>query len=179
MSENLREKINRKIQAIRQAERNFGDTLEYYIASQALNDSECRKKWLDKNNKLINSRIYESVDMTKDTFSKMVHTKCQTEKDYRPTKVNVCKIAIALRLDFEHTEELLRLAGYRLSNDIHEGYGYSEDIFDMIFRTYIENNNYSFEQLRDELESYGIMVFDHKFYKKTRYSEENTYGKLL
>jgi len=83
--------------------------------------------------------------MPKDTFSKMI-----SNENYHPAKYNVCKIAFALHLDLEHTEELLHLAGYGFS-DI--------DTFDIVFKTFIENEEYSVEALDVELKSRGLQTF--------------------
>jgi len=141
--EDLRAKIEKKLQVMKNATRNFGDTLEFYIPLQA-GRPDC-SWWLDEEGQVVNARIYKSVDMPKDTFSKMLGN-----PKYHPSKLNVCKIAFALHLDLEHTEELLHLAGYGFSG---------LDTFDIVLKTFIENGEYSVEALDEELYRRGLDTF--------------------
>jgi len=143
MPKDIRHTIEQRIKSLKKATRNFSDTLDFYISLQA-GRPDCAM-WLDENGQVVNSRIYKSVDMPKDTFSKMI-----SNENYHPAKYNVCKIAFALHLDLEHTEELLHLAGYGFS-DI--------DTFDIVFKTFIENEEYSVEALDVELQSRGLQTF--------------------
>lgn len=141
--EDLRTKIEKKLQVMKQATRNFGDTLDFYISLQA-GRRDCAW-WLDEEGQVVNSRIYKSVDLPKDTFSKMLNN-----SKYHPSKLSVCKIAFALHLDLEHTDELLHLAGYGFSG---------LDTFDIVLKTFIEDEEYSVEVLDEELLRQGLDTF--------------------
>ena len=57
-----------------------------------------------------NSTIYNRANIDRRHFSKIA-----TQKEYQPSKQTVLAFAIALKLDFEKTQDLLAVAGFTLS----------------------------------------------------------------
>lgn len=102
-------------------------------------------KYLDPQGRLVNSKIYNEVGLSRDIFSKM------TSKDeYFPDKINVCKIAFALHLNLGQTNYLLGRVGYVLSDCIE---------FDIILVRYINNGCYDVNRLDEELYKNGFKTF--------------------
>ena len=90
----------------------FADTLFRYIDEKGISDVEC----------------YKRANVDKKTFSKI---KCN--KNYKPSKVTAVSFAIALRLDIEETEHLLKTVGMSLSRS---------NKFDVIIEYFITTGNY-------------------------------------
>ena len=93
-------------------DKGFADTLFELIDQKGLTDVEC----------------YKRANVDKKTFSKI---KCN--KDYRPSKITVISFAIALHLNMEETERLLRTVGMSLSRS---------NKFDVIIEYFITTGNY-------------------------------------
>ena len=77
-----------------------------------------------------NSTIYKRANIDRRHFSKIVNN-----DDYQPSKQTVLAFAIALKLDFEQTKDLLHSAGFTLSranlSDVIVGYFIEYKIFDV------------------------------------------------
>ena len=71
-----------------------------------------------------NSTIYNRANIDRRHFSKIA-----THEDYQPSKQTVLAFAIALKLDFERTKDLLAVAGFSLTNS---------NISDLIVSFFIE-----------------------------------------
>ncbi len=97
---------------IRLMDKGFADTLFEYIDEKGITDVEC----------------YKRANVDKKTFSKI---KCN--KEYRPSKVTAVSFAIALRLNIDQTNRLLKTAGMSLSRS---------NLFDVIIEYFITTGNY-------------------------------------
>lgn len=97
---------------LEEMDKGFAETLFYYIDKKGLSDVECYKK----------------ANVDKKTFSKI---KCN--KSYKPSKVTAVSFAIALRLDIDETNHLLRTVGMTLSRS---------SKFDVIIEYFITSGNY-------------------------------------
>ena len=71
-----------------------------------------------------NSTIYNRANIDRRHFSKIA-----THEDYQPSKQTVLAFAIALKLDFERTKDLLAVAGFSLTKS---------NISDLIVSFFIE-----------------------------------------
>ena len=98
--------------ALDNMDKGFAQTLFDLIDKSGMTDVEC----------------YKRANVDKKTFSKM---KCN--QHYRPSKITAISFAIALKLDLENTERLLKTAGFSLSHS---------SKFDLIIKYFIENKNY-------------------------------------
>ena len=97
---------------LRRMDKGFAETLFDLIDKKGIGDVEC----------------YKRANVDKKTFSKI---KCN--KNYRPSKVTAVSFAIALHLDLEETERLLRSAGLSLS---------PSSKFDVIIKYFVTTGNY-------------------------------------
>ena len=85
-----------------------------------------------------NADIYNRANIKRQHFSKMMN-----DEDYQPTKPTVLAFAIALKLSFEKTRELLASAGYILSNS---------KKFDLVISACLENKFYDIYEINEILE---------------------------
>ena len=89
-----------------------------------------------------NSAIYNRANIDRRHFSKICN-----HKNYQPSKLTVLAFAIALKLDFEQTQELLAAAGYTLTKnnlaDIIISFFIEKKIFDV---DVVNNYLYDYEQ---------------------------------
>ena len=90
----------------------FAETLFRYIDEKGISDVEC----------------YKRANVDKKTFSKI---KCN--KNYKPSKVTAVSFAIALRLNIDETNHLLKTVGMSLSHS---------NKFDVIIEYFITTGNY-------------------------------------
>ncbi|MBQ4290787.1 MAG: macro domain-containing protein, partial [Clostridia bacterium] len=91
--------------------------------------------------KMTDVECYKKANVSRKTFSKI-----RNEKGYRPSKNTVLSFAIALELDMEETESLLRTVGFALSRS---------ETADRIVEFFIRNRNFDIYEINAALYSYG------------------------
>lgn len=95
---------------------------------------------------LKNPDVYNRAFITRQHFSKII-----SDPDYSTTKDTVLRLAIALRLSLDETEELLEKAGFSFSHAIMK---------DIILEYFITNGNFDFFTINDALCAYKIEPFE-------------------
>ena len=72
--------------------------------------------------------VYKAANVTRQTFNKI-----KNKENYTPTKETIISLGMALKLNYDELIDLLKSAGYALSNN---------NKFDLIVRYYFENEKY-------------------------------------
>jgi O-acetyl-ADP-ribose deacetylase (regulator of RNase III) len=103
--------------------------------------SEMLLRLIDKSGKR-DSDIYSKAGQSKQTFSKI-----RTNRNYQPSKNTVLSFAIALELNMDQTMDLLKSAGFTLSDGIK---------MDIAIRFFIENGFYDIFEIKFTLFGMGI-----------------------
>ena len=88
------------------------------------------------------AEIYRKADQTRQLFHKI-----RTNKDYQPSKNTVLSFALALELNKDQTMDLLKSAGYSLSDGIR---------LDVAFQYFFENHIYNIFDIKGVLFEMGI-----------------------
>lgn len=104
----------------------FTQVLFNFIDERDLNDSD----------------VYKKAGIDRRHFSKI-----RSNPDYNPGKSTVIALAIALELDQEETDKLLRSAGFSLSNN---------DTFDLVIKFFLEKKIYDKDNINQALDYFSL-----------------------
>ena len=88
------------------------------------------------------SQIYKKAGIDRRHFSKI-----RSNTDYHPSKNTVIALAIALELNKNDTDFLLKSAGYSLSNSV---------TFDLIIQFFVEKERYDMHDINEALSIFSI-----------------------
>jgi len=116
--------------------------LERYINKSRSNETFSTKllQYIDRSG-LADAEIYKKAGIDRRHFSKI-----RCDKNYSPKKSTVIALCIALELDLKETEEMLKLAGYSLSNS---------DTGDLVVKFFIERKIYDLMTVNEALDYFG------------------------
>lgn len=106
---------------VRKTDAGFSETLLRLIDESGRKDSD----------------VYNRANVSRQHFSKI-----RNNPQYRPTKATALAFAIALELDLEQTEDLIRRAGYTLSESI---------VFDVVILYFIRKGRYDLFEINEAL----------------------------
>ena len=119
-----------------------GNYLLSYLLSKLEDNATFSEKvlwWIEKKERKP-SEIYGKVGISKQLFAKI-----RSNPQYHPTKETVFAFAIALHLDKKDTIDLLKRAGYALSDS---------SISDTIVSFFIDNERYNIDEINEVLYEY-------------------------
>ena len=106
---------------VAEVEESFSQHMMRYIRENGLKDAD----------------VYKRANLDRRLFSKI-----KNDVDYQPSKVTAIVLALALRMSWDETKDLLGRAGYRLTHSSKR---------DIIVEFYIEEGNYDLYAINDAL----------------------------
>ena len=117
------------IQEIKSPTPNYGSINDFIQQSDDILQDNIRKIILSK--QLDEIEVYKKADIDRKLFSKI-----RTQPDYHPNKNTLLRLCLAMNLDTDETEDLLKSAGYSLSKSLRSDlilrYCFGHNIFDVI-----------------------------------------------
>lgn len=116
-------------------------SLEEVVNNLGESFSEMLLRLIDERG-LTDPYVYKRANVTKQTFWKI-----RNKPDYSPKKTTAVALAIALELSLDETKDLLRKAGYALSNS---------SLFDVIITFFIERESYNIFEINEVLFKYDV-----------------------
>ncbi len=118
------------------------DELKDFIEiNRKMNFNQILFEFIDKEN-VSDIDIYKKAGIDRRHFSKI-----RSNPDYRPRKNTVIALAFALQLGKDNTDQLLRAAGYSLSDS---------DTFDLVIQFCLEKNIYDLHDVNMALDYFSL-----------------------
>lgn len=114
--------------------------LDFFLKKLELSFSEKLIKLMEQKGRRP-AEVYIRAGVTKSHFSKI-----KTDRDYHPTKETAFAFAVALYLNLDETEDLLKRAGYSISHSSKS---------DLIVEFCIKREIYDIDEVNSLLDKYG------------------------
>ncbi|MBR1728964.1 MAG: XRE family transcriptional regulator [Selenomonadaceae bacterium] len=95
-----------------------------------------------------NPEVYKTACITKQHFSRI-----KNDKNYQPEKSTIISLAIALHLNLDETNDLLKSAGYTLSHSLKQ---------DLIVEYFIVNEFYDLDEINYQLTERGYTALTNR-----------------
>lgn len=124
----------------------YGFANIFDVDFKQIRDAEHEETFSDKLQRLIrergekNSSIYKRANIDRRHFSKICN-----HREYQPSKFTVLAFAVALKLNFEKTQELLASAGYTLTKN---------NLADVIISFFIDKKFFDVDEINQYLYKY-------------------------
>ena len=133
---------NKTAYAIKEPTPDYGSINNSITPTDDILQEKIRKTILSK--ELDEVAIYKKADVDRKLFSKI-----RTQPDYHPNKNTILKLCLAMNLNTDETEDLLKTAGYSLSKSLRS---------DLILRYCFNHNIYDVITVNEILDHYGEKV---------------------
>lgn len=124
---------------------------EQEVSCDLINIDDIKKINLDESfsqmvlRKIDEKKMSDVECYTKACLDRRLFSKLRSDNNYRPSKQTALLLAIALELPLEQFEDMLKKAGYALSNS---------SMSDVIVKYFINNNNYDLSLIDEVLLHY-------------------------
>lgn len=117
------------VDLVNDLEKNFREKLFEIIDKKGLEDPQ----------------VYKKANIDRKLFSKI-----RTNKNYTPNKKTIIALALALELEKDEVDDLLKRAGYSLSNS---------NKYDVIIQFFIKEKIYDVYKINEYLYNYDLPIF--------------------
>ena len=153
-----RKKITSAVPDLTYLDNRLSFAIDKKLADKGETFSEMLSRFIKESGKK-NSEIYNLANVKRQFFSKIMNN-----ADYQPSKQVVLAFALALRLEFEKTRELLASAGYILSR---------AKKFDLIIAACLENKFYDVDRINEILDERELPLLGSRPEKENKNDDEN------
>ena len=129
LKESFQYEIRETVLEVRSPTPDYGSINDSITPTDDILQEKIRKTILSK--QLDEVEVYKKADVDRKLFSKI-----RTQPDYHPNKNTLLKLCLAMNLNTEESEDILKTAGYSLSKSLRSDlilrYCFSHKVFDVI-----------------------------------------------
>ena len=129
LKESFQYEIRETVLEVRSPTPDYGSINDSITPTDDILQEKIRKTILSK--QLDEVEVYKKADVDRKLFSKI-----RTQPDYHPNKNTLLKLCLAMNLNTEESEDILKTAGYSLSKSLRSDlilrYCFSHKVYDVI-----------------------------------------------